>query len=206
MQDLNIGDEIETFDKSGKALVGEVVAFIDRFPWKKEYFLEIQAENGDNLCLTPNHLIYKTPSGCFDFAKVETAFASDLNVGDVIFVRNGQGYMIPTTIVAMKNVTKIGSYSPLLSNGNILVNGIAASCYSEISHGIYHTFAQSFFAYNYLRKLLGLQKENCQLVGHHWIVKMFCGLFDSILPEKIFSLMGPHAGFSLTEIKAISVE
>ena len=112
--------------------------------------IEILLENGVSLSLTDRHLVYvatsKTllPGSVFDSPVV----AEKVKPGHYIYyvvddtARNDteNGLRLLKVISVNRSYTTKGVYAPLTASGNVVVNGVAASCYAE-----HHTLGQLVF-------------------------------------------------------------
>jgi len=92
-------------------------------------FVTMATASGRSLTLTPNHLIYKM--SCNGEPNRMTVSAGDIEVGNCVLAEK-DGMMVPDEVLSIEKSTKTGIYSPLTADGNIVVDGILASCYSNV--------------------------------------------------------------------------
>ena len=89
-------------------------------------FKQVTTCTGEELTITPAHLLLTVSSGYL--------MAKHLTVGMSIFVQHRNGSILPSTIDRIVDVVQQGYLAPLTSEGTLLVNQIAASCYATISN------------------------------------------------------------------------
>jgi len=92
-------------------------------------FVTVATASGRSLTLTPNHLIYKVQ--CNGESNRVTVPAGDIEVSNCVLAEK-DGMMIPDRVLSIDKSTKTGIYSPLTAEGNVVVDGILASCYSNV--------------------------------------------------------------------------
>lgn len=63
---------------------------------------------------------------------LEYVLARDVKVGDIIYVMDGDGSASTASVTSVSEEVKPGLFAPLTMEGTILVNGVVASCYSEV--------------------------------------------------------------------------
>merc|ERR1711894_189690 len=102
---------------------------------------------GHSLTLTPNHLIYTG-----EFPSIQAVFASNVKIGDHGPVKDGKNGMKADKVVAVDTISSTGLYSPLTEQGNIVVENILASCYSDFeNHNLQHLAFAPFRWYKHAR-------------------------------------------------------
>lgn len=113
MHKLEIGDLVRT----GTSTFSTVFMFTHRIGYGNYSFIRIETSKGSILSLTPGHYIYVN-SGL--------SAAKAVKVGDVVHGRNGG------EIVQAVSFTKEGGlFNPQTVDGDIMVNGIRASTYTQ---------------------------------------------------------------------------
>lgn len=113
---------------TAKFEMSPIVGWIHVNQTQKHTFLSISTEHGQTLHISNFHLIYV--SDCAK-SKHTTVFAEKVRVGKCLFVKNGNNSLIESKVTDIKIVDKVGVYAPLTVNGNIIVNNILASCYTN---------------------------------------------------------------------------
>jgi len=126
MKDLKVGDEVLTVNKHNEITYDVVYGFLHREVSTTAPFLEIHLENGQRLTLTEKHMLYKSGDG--DDATVVPAYK--LSPGDSVFVVSGPSMEIQK-VSSINETEKTGIFAPVTFNGNIVVDGVLASCYAE---------------------------------------------------------------------------
>ncbi|KFD57498.1 hypothetical protein M514_01601 [Trichuris suis] len=98
---------------------------------KKQYaeYVNVVTETDHRLSLTPLHLIYET--NCKG-GPTKTIMAKQLTKGNCVYVQAENGQLREVRIVELNKAQKKGFYSPITEEGNIIVNGVLASCFSTI--------------------------------------------------------------------------
>ncbi|CDW58254.1 hint module superfamily [Trichuris trichiura] len=98
---------------------------------KKQYaeYVDVITETNHRLSLTPLHLIYET--NCKG-GLTKTVMAKQLTKGNCLYVQGENGQLREARIVELKKAEKKGFYSPITEEGNLIVNGVLASCFSTI--------------------------------------------------------------------------
>ena len=148
MEDLRIGDKVASMDPSGKIMYSKVVTFLDIKRNRSTAFISIETKNpAAEVTITESHLIYQLNKHSL---LESAAFARELKVGDLVYVRHGSTFEKFTAgkVVAVKRTQGNGAYAPLTETGNIVVDDILCSCYAVISdpHLAHWSFAPLRFA------------------------------------------------------------
>jgi hypothetical protein len=114
-----------------------------------------------------NAVIYKVP--CDDKTSMrKLVYAEEIGVGDCVYrlARDGAG-LLPTRVVNVTVVPGVGAYAPMTSNGDLIVNGMLASCYNIVhSTSLQHTF------FHYAREL--------EMLGR-WMFGQTLGAQDTVV-------------------------
>ncbi|XP_042227522.1 uncharacterized protein LOC121869967 [Homarus americanus] len=150
MDRLRTGDQVLAVDESGEVVPSTVLGFMDRRPQETALYVTLRTASGQNLTLSPNHVLFKSAPNSSHPISV---FGSDVNIGDVIFSANQTGLQ-RTEVVAIEHEVTQGAYVPLTKEGTLLVEGMMVSCYASYSHSLAHSFlapARAFPILLYLR-------------------------------------------------------
>ncbi|TKR81366.1 hypothetical protein L596_015246 [Steinernema carpocapsae] len=123
MRDLKKGDSVLSMENS-MATYSPVVMFLHRIENEPALFLALNSSNGAALKLTPEHLIYKSKCGK---SKFELTAAKNVQVGDCLFTKGNN----MVEVESLEEVEEMGYYAPLTSTGDIFVEGVLCSCYSN---------------------------------------------------------------------------
>ena len=114
MSQLEIGDQVLT--TNGK--YSSVFMFTHKIASEKNVFVELQTELGPKIALTHGH--YLKVNG-------EMQRASSVKVGDALYLADGSESRVSSVSEKVMN----GLYNPQTVDGNIVVDGIIASTYTE---------------------------------------------------------------------------
>uniref|UniRef100_A0A914RB27 Uncharacterized protein n=1 Tax=Panagrolaimus davidi TaxID=227884 RepID=A0A914RB27_9BILA len=138
MDELTVGEWILSGDSNGGELGhSKVNSWIHKKPNQVAEFLMFTLENGQTLKITKKHYIYK--GNCQNVNNsasnsYEMAYAENVSIRDCLFSLNQRKQLIETRISRIELIKEKGIYAPLTENGNLIVNGIFASCYSFEAH------------------------------------------------------------------------
>ncbi|CAI5455487.1 unnamed protein product [Caenorhabditis angaria] len=144
MDDLDIGDYVLTASQKS-TFFAPIILWIHREPETLHQFITIMTTYGKTLRMTRKHFIFRNKCGeKFDRyidtlpADGEAVFADQLKVDDCVVVLT-RGRFEQQKIQEIFTVVRKGIYSPLTSNGRIIVNDMLASCYSEVQQSTLQT-------------------------------------------------------------------
>lgn len=176
MNQLKLGDKVQSMNKDGKIIYSEVAMFLDNKPNKKDvlYFV-LRTENPRReLYLTKFHLIY-IRRRFSSFWKVQ--FAKMIQKGDFVKVWS-DGKLVAAEVTSISISNERGSIAPLTNEGNIIVDGVLASCYALLED---HELADSIFwpaklIYKHFPSLLNSGSTPQQ--GVHWYARLMLFLND----------------------------
>ena len=147
MESLKEGDFVLALDENGKLVHCEVILDLHQAPEEKTYFYQIQTDSRRLLTVTGNHLLYvlydkNLLEKAIEFNNLPTKLAGRVKKGDYVLTHE-QNYLRWEKVLDINVVERIGVYSPLTSCGNIIVDGVVASCYSnyESTNLIHFVFA-----------------------------------------------------------------
>ena len=144
------GDSVLSMDQEGKPVFSEVLMFLDKNSTETREFYHVTTSSGTSLALTPSHLMYKVDRAVGDnFARTgeeldgkeaeevynsaEVTFAKHIEAGDWLLVVTEDTRKVRLEkVVHMEASLSTGVYAPLTKQGNVVVDGILASCYAVI--------------------------------------------------------------------------
>ena len=181
MNKLKIGDRVQSMNKDGEIVYSEIAMFLDNKPNKKDVlFFVIRTVNPSReLYLTKSHLIY-VRRRYSSFWKVQ--FAKMVQKGDFVKVFI-DGKLVAAEVTDISVSNERGSIAPLTNEGNIIVDGVLASCYALLED---HDLADSIFwpakvMYRHFPSLLN--SKNTPQNGVHWYarVMLFLNEYFSVL-------------------------
>ena len=223
LSDLAVGDSVLASDGDGGLHFSPVLLFLDRDPDEWRRFVEIRTESGHTLTLTPSHLLYardgsdsiedpspKARAGSSnsiedappaEYSDFDVLYAREIDEGMHVLVLDGRtGRARPSRVVSVEAEARRGVYAPLTAAGNLVVDGVLASCYALVdSQAVAHAaFAPVRWWEGARRALLpslnsvspnvlagDSKKPKEQFVGVHWYAKWLYGLGELLLPSHL---------------------
>ncbi|KAH9524406.1 hypothetical protein Btru_054453 [Bulinus truncatus] len=122
---LQVGDRVLTRDPNGQLVFDEVYMFghIDFRALTEFVVIETISKK---ISLTAGHYIYCERNG-----QELCLAAENVKIGDTVFVVDG-GNFVSSPVIGIGLDRLQGLYAPFTNNGNIVVDGILASCYINI--------------------------------------------------------------------------
>uniref|UniRef100_A0A182SGM3 Hint domain-containing protein n=1 Tax=Anopheles maculatus TaxID=74869 RepID=A0A182SGM3_9DIPT len=184
LSELRIGERVQAVNAAGQPVFSEVLMFMDRDTHQRREFVTIEAAGGALLKVTPAHLVLVWRR---QRSETRYVFADRVREGDHILVHVG-GTLEPRLVHRISATLADGVYAPLTSEGTIVVDSIAASCYALIdSQTIAHL---SFLPYRLVEKVLALferssASDSLSLPRHegiHWYAKSLYTIKDYLIP------------------------
>jgi hypothetical protein len=131
MADVQIGDQLLAGRKDGSVHYSEVYAWGHKDTEKPCEYHMITA--GTRLmCVSGNHLVpvvQSKKSGSFRFIP-----AKKITDQDIIYTMDESERIREESVTSISKQTKLGAFAPFTKSGTILVDGVLASCYSEVSN------------------------------------------------------------------------
>lgn len=141
-------------------------------------FYSIETETGHRLSLTGNHFIAIDHPDRF-------LPANQIKSRDIVFI-NHQGQLQPVTVRNVTEEYKVGYFTPMTGQGTLIVNGMAASCYSSVvSHDLAHYVLAPLRWWYRLAKLISVKEpfEYSSEGGIHWIPQAMLQITEKYLPN-----------------------
>lgn len=133
MKDLKVGDLVLTLFGDNVLSYQPITCFFHKDPSQWATYVIIQTESGNNVTLTPVHLVYAT--NCHNvsasFKSFKTKFANEVQSGDCLLLVTGNK-LVKTKAINVSWAKIKGVYSPMTVNGVIITNGIVSSCFSFV--------------------------------------------------------------------------
>ncbi|KAL1401238.1 hypothetical protein pipiens_006768 [Culex pipiens pipiens] len=180
LSELQIGEKVLSVDSSGSVVYSEVMMFMDRDTHQSREFVHIETDGGAHLTVTPAHLVMVWQK---EIGESRYLFADRIQEGDYVLV-NIDNNLEPRKVLRISAKLSQGVYAPLTSEGTVLVDSIAASCYALIdSQSVAHL---SFLPYRVVQKLQGLTQTQSSLIGAYPL-----RVRGAVFPEQLnmFSLL-----------------
>ena len=202
LSQLKVGDSVLSVNSaSGELEFSPIILFLDRDPKETRQFLTIQTESGHSLTLTPTHLIYTSAGDDRQGAAEATAevmeavYAKDVQEGDFVLVHDSLGLIKAVRVTHVEARVHSGVFAPLTSAGNLVVDGVVASCYAVIDS---QTLAHAAFApvrwWSYVTggstasadsALSSTTSANEIDSGIHWYARALYSLAEVALPRHL---------------------
>lgn len=117
---LSVGDRV----LSGDGDFSEVIAFTHSSPYARATFVRVNTTTGLTLSVTPNH---------FMPVNGDISLARDVRVGDYVrsmVMESGTWILKDDKVTGIENRMELGLYNPQTARGDIVVDGVLASCYT----------------------------------------------------------------------------
>ena len=176
IRELKIGDKVEVVNQSGHIAYSEVMMFADFKP-NALHVLHVVIETkkpAKRLTLTPMHLIFTVENNNTG-TQFKAKRAASVSLGEYVLVSQ-DGRLLPSRVEKVSTIEVNGTVAPITVEGNIVVDGVLASCYAVIQdHNIAHlAFGPLRFLHNYVPSLRN--KDSPINSGMHWYADMLMGL------------------------------
>uniref|UniRef100_A0A4Y0BJK9 Hedgehog protein n=1 Tax=Anopheles funestus TaxID=62324 RepID=A0A4Y0BJK9_ANOFN len=185
LSELHIGERVQAIDATGQTVFSEVLMFMDRDTHQRREFVTIEADGGSLLKVTPAHLVMVWRR---ERSETRYVFADRVREGDHILV-HVDGTLEPRLVRRISATLSEGVYAPLTSEGTIVVDSIAASCYALIdSQTVAHL---SFLPYRIAEKVGAMFERSStgdglslpRHEGIHWYAKSLYTIKDYLIPS-----------------------
>ena len=165
----------------GQLFFSPVLLFLDKDPKRKRQFYKIRTESGKSLTLTPTHLIFASSSNNQD--EFTAKYASDVREGDFVLVSEAvKGEATPEAVVSIEVAIEAGAFAPLTSAGNLVVDGVVASCYAVVdSQSVAHA---AFAPWRWRYAVLGNDIDDYE-EGVHWYADWLYKVAAFIMPDRL---------------------
>ena len=193
MSQVRLGDRIQSVDGEGNIVYSEVLMFLDREPEERSRFVRLKTEDGSELSLTASHLVYSGGPDCRSLECMRPVYAGNVEPGHTLIT--GAGRLRASTVISVTSSHHTGVFAPLTRAGNLLVDGVLASCYAVIdSQNIAHTaFAPVRWYYSLKHTLASIAASSdtsqprtvSVSSGIHWYPSMLYSLARLLLPSHL---------------------
>jgi len=113
ISDLKPEDSVLVMNDEGSLHFSPVILQMHESPKQKSEFRIIRTSMGHNLTLTPTHLIYtrnygEESSQPREFHSIQAVFASNVQIGDYVLVKDGTNGMKADKVVAVDTISSTG--------------------------------------------------------------------------------------------------
>ena len=192
ISDLKVGESVLAVNEVGILRYSQVIIQLHADSDATTKFQVIRTKTGRNLTLTPSHLIYKAEK---EIAPFKSVFAMKIRKEDSIFVFDENKGIIQDEVASNNVETRKGLYSPVTSHGNIIVEDIVASCYSDYeSQSFLHmAFGPARWLSDARNALLSMRgsgrydtsdQQEIEM-GHHWYSQALLAIGNNLIPQKL---------------------
>ncbi|VDO07462.1 unnamed protein product [Haemonchus placei] len=192
LDDLKVNDWVQTL-KGAEVRYAPVTFWLHRVPSQKAEFVRLELSDGTELKLTAKHFIYRTK--CTDEGNQvttdelsrEAVLAEKIVEGDCLYQVVGDEHVRTARVTKISSVTETGIYSPMTSNGRIVVNGVYASCHNIVQS---NSLQNTFFSYadrmrKFYASLFSTESDVAELpMGMDLIANML----DLVIPKDLVTL------------------
>ncbi|CAF1079110.1 unnamed protein product [Adineta ricciae] len=177
LRDLRPGDRVLVMNSEQKVVEDEVLMMLDSQPKRPALFYSIETVSGHRISLTGNHFLAVGHNDRF-------VPANKIQPNDIVFIHQ-QGQLQQVTVRNITEEYKVGYVTPMTHHGTLIVNGMAASCYSSvISHDLAHYALAPLRWWYHLAKFFSVKQpfEYSPENGIHWIPMAMLQLTEKYLP------------------------
>lgn len=139
IKDVKVGQKVQGMDDNGQITSSEVLMFLDFNPWVDQVpYIIIETESPyKRLTMTKNHLIFYQENNATS-TKVKAKIAGLVKGGDFVLVQDREGAKL-SRVRSVSKGKRDGMIAPLTEHGNLFVDGVLVSCYSDVKdHDLAH--------------------------------------------------------------------
>ena len=129
---LEVGDRVLTAAEDGTVRFEDVFFFSHRDRHTRNIFLLVTTERGEQITISPLHLIPVNIDGFLMFTLIP---ARELRPGDVVFTAQIKTHTPSLGIAKVCSITTVvreGLYCPHTSSGSVFVDNVLSSCYTKV--------------------------------------------------------------------------
>lgn len=182
LDELKIGEKIMSIDATGHTVYSEVIMFLDRDITQTREFVHIKTSGDAEIRVTPAHLLLVWMP---HKKQTKYLYADQVEENDYLLV-NINNNLEPQRVIEVTAILSKGFIAPLTTEGTVVVDSIAASCYALVdSQSIAHF---SFLPFRTMMKLSNFFSSNeptsSQQNGIHWYPKALSSIKEYIVPSK----------------------
>ncbi|CAF1249959.1 unnamed protein product [Rotaria sp. Silwood1] len=178
LRELRPGDRVLVMNSQKQIEEDEVIMMLDSQPNRPALFYSIETETGHRLSLTGNHFIAVNHNDNF-------LPANQIKTHDTVLIYS-QGKLQSVKVRNVSEEYKVGYFTPMTSQGTLIVNDLAASCYSSVvSHNLAHQMLAPLRWWYRFAKLFAVEHpyEYVPNGGIHWLPKAMLQITEKYLPS-----------------------
>jgi len=191
---LQPGDEVLGIDENGKIEPTTVLLNAHADKDKLHSYITLTTEDAGEISLTPNHLLYvlqlheKSGININSASRATPIFASRVQIGDYIYIRHENTSVLPAMVKYITLSVRKGAYAPITAYGTIIVDGVYASCYADVtSHNLAHwSFLPIRLLYSLNISLQSLSIFPNDFDGIHWYAHILRELGRYVLTQDLW--------------------
>lgn len=189
LADLQVGEQVQSVDAKGNVILSEVLTFLDRDVNQTREFVHLEVSDSKSITVTPSHLLMVwLPK----MHQIRYVFADKIEEGDYLLV-NIQENLEPRKVRRVSAVLSRGVYAPLTSQGTLIVDSIAASCYAvvdsqKVAHWSFAPYRVANSVWRWLAPTTSQKDNNSSIStknqqnGINWYAKALYSIKDILLP------------------------
>jgi hypothetical protein len=150
LRDLKLGMKVlSQCPKTGRKIFSEVFMWLVRNIGINYEYIKLTTDHGEILKLSSQHYVHVNDT---------LLSAQEVKIGDVVYIYDGK--FEPTLITGIEYVVEDDAISPVTVSGNIVVNGVLASCVTTYEDLVGSSFPTIYFT-----------KKTPPMMVHHWVFK-----------------------------------
>lgn len=187
MSELRVGDSVLVVKPDGNLGFSEVILFLDSDAEQNRMFNTIVTESGAKITVTPSHLVFGSENNrTSSISEGYATFAKNIEIGDYMYVKDDSGSLRLDRVANVVSSSEKGSFAPLTSEGNLVVNNVLASCYALLDD---QTLAH--YAFMPVRALSKIEHTTLDLLQqfHSSVVKVRKSLSNDQTLSNMFSFL-----------------
>ncbi|CEF63429.1 Hedgehog protein, Hint domain and Hint domain C-terminal and Hint domain N-terminal-containing protein [Strongyloides ratti] len=197
ISELEVGKDWVLSRNKSDIVYSQVTEWLHRDDNQKAEFIKISLDDGKELKITAYHYIYKTE--CVsnkdeqelkvnDIEK-QAVYAKDVNVGDCLYVVSKEkNTFSKKEVISIDYVDEVGIYAPMTGTGDIVVEGILASCENIVHNtAMRSSFYQSFKYFADFIPNIFNKNEESKTVNLPYGLELAIQMMNIVMPKEIFS-------------------
>ena len=191
ISEVEIGERVAAVDSTGSVVYSPVLLFLDRDANQRRNFVVLRTERGDQLTLTPSHLIYTIPGNDVDAndAQLVATFAHRVQIDDWIVIVGGDGRSRRQRVVDVGVAAHTGVFAPLTEEGTLVVDDVVVSCYAVVDdQSLAHWAFAPVRMWTRIRRALGLGVDHVvtsATQGVHPYAEFLYSIARTMLPSHL---------------------
>jgi len=133
-----VGASVAAMSRDGRKLFSKITSFHTAYPNRTATVIKLAWAQGA-LMLSSTHMVFASASAN---DKPAALFASEVRAGMVLWQTavGADEAFVPLTVTAVSSLEETGFFSPVTEEGSIVVNGVAASVYTDYDHDVAHNW------------------------------------------------------------------